>query len=268
LEFGGTLNFNRPSNNVDVEVHGGSVSGSLAAIRVTLAGSIPTVRMHSVTMTGTEFSGVPNLAPGGSVVSLRNDDTDGNHKGWKYGGIDSNYSLELDTSIFGTASPSLRLRPGHATNRLESATFEASCANGNTLTVSVKVRQSVSGDGTAHSGYTTRPRLMVRRNYMAGITSDTVLDTATASADGAWETLTGTTAAVGDDCVLEFFVDCEGTAGWVNVDDFECVAEDPNGMKFWSALHGGPWAAGRPAGGGGGSSTFNSMKPRALGAHR
>ena len=45
---------------------------------------------------------------------------------------------------------------------------------------------------------------------------DTVLDTATVASDGAFETLTGVTAALTDAAVLTFVVDCDGTAGWVN----------------------------------------------------
>ena len=45
-----------------------------------------------------------------------------------------------------------------------------------------------------------------------------VRDTAMAASDGAFETLTGTTAAVTDDCVLMFIVDSGGMAGCVNVD--------------------------------------------------
>lgn len=43
---------------------------------------------------------------------------------------------------------------------------------------------------------------------------------ATASSDEAWEGLTGTTAAATDDGVMEFVVDCDGTAGNLFVDSF------------------------------------------------
>lgn len=54
----------------------------------------------------------------------------------------------------------------------------------------------------------------------AGITADTVLATATVSSVGAFETISGTTATVSDNCILEFAVDCDGTTGWINVDTF------------------------------------------------
>lgn len=135
-----------------------------------------------------------------------------NHRTWL-----GNGTWSYDTSI-ADATPSLRMTPLSASIKLQSPGFLASVANGQTKTASVKVRKSVSGDGAAYNG--NQPRLMVRRNYGAGITADTVLDTATAAAEGAFETLSGVTAAVSADCALEFYVDCDGTAGWVNVDTF------------------------------------------------
>lgn len=133
-----------------------------------------------------------------------------NHKTWL-----GNGTWSYDTAI-SEVSPSLRLTPLSATTKLQSSGFFKKVPNGEDVTFSIKVRKSVSGDGAAYNG--SQPRLIVRRNYGAGITADTILDTATAAADGAFETLSGTTAAVTANCALEFFVDCDGTAGWVNVD--------------------------------------------------
>ena len=74
------------------------------------------------------------------------------------------------------------------------------------------------GDGTDYNG--NFAKLYVKANYNLGITSDTLLDTATALSTGAWEALTGATAAVTDDGVLEFYVVLDGTTGWLNIDDF------------------------------------------------
>jgi hypothetical protein len=59
----------------------------------------------------------------------------------------------------------------------------------------------------------------MKRQDIMGYTSDTVLDTMT-SAAGSWEQLSATTAAASQDGVFEVYVDCDGTAGWVNVDDW------------------------------------------------
>ncbi len=138
--------------------------------------------------------------------------TSGDHRSYfRYGNITS------DAAIFNVAAPSERLTPNSASFKLESSPRQKVVDNGDTCTITVQVRKSASGDGAAYTG--AQPRLIVRRNYEAGITVDTVLDTAAAST-GTWEALTGTTAAVTDDTVLEFFVDCDGTAGWINVDDW------------------------------------------------
>jgi hypothetical protein len=89
--------------------------------------------------------------------------------------------------------------------------------DGGTITINAYVRKSATGDGAAYNG--NQPRLIVRANPVAGITTDTVLDTMTVGT-GTWEQLTGTTAAVDADGALEFYVDCDGTAGWINVDDW------------------------------------------------
>ena len=73
------------------------------------------------------------------------------------------------------------------------------------------------GDGAAYNG--NQPRLIVRRNDAIGITSDTVLATYSAGT-GSWNQLSGTTAAFSDDGVAEVIVDCDGTAGWTNIDDW------------------------------------------------
>jgi hypothetical protein len=48
---------------------------------------------------------------------------------------------------------------------------------------------------------------------------DQVLDTMSAGAD-TWEQLTGTTPVASETGVFEVFVDCDGTAGSVYVDDW------------------------------------------------
>lgn len=161
----------------------------------------------------TELANFSNALKYFFVKSTKHDQTAGSHKSWfKYGIITS------DTSISNTASPSERLTPNNASNKLESGSKKVAVASGNTVTVSVYMRESVVGDGTDYNG--NRPRLILKRNDAAGITADTVIDTGTVAAEGAFEQLTGTTASVTDDAVLEFVVDCDGTTGWVNVDDW------------------------------------------------
>lgn len=168
-----------------------------------------------------------SLMPNYSYIrSQKHDQTAGNHKTFlKYG------TLTIDTTIF-DSSPSERLTPNTAGNKLQSSSFFAAVDSGGTATVSVKVRESVSGDGTAYNG--NRIRLIVRQNVAAGISADTVLATATSASNGAFETISGTTASVTDDAVLEFFVDCDGTTGWTNVDTWSApAAKSTLGEKYW-----------------------------------
>jgi hypothetical protein len=138
-----------------------------------------------------------------------------------------------DTTTLSSVSLSERMTPSSATVKMTSSCKKVAVANGQTVTVEVKVRKSVVGDGTAYNG--AQPRLMLRRNDVLGITSDTVIDTATASADGAYETLTGTTAAASQDGVFEFYVDCDGTTGWVNLYDWSTNRNnDPRTTGYWS----------------------------------
>jgi len=122
-----------------------------------------------------------------------------------------------ETTTIHTGSQSMKLTPSSASIKLETygknGGFKVAVANGATVTPSVYVYEDASYNGA-------RARLIVLQNDALGITADTVLDTATAASDGAWEQLTGTTAAVTDDGVLEFIVDCDGTAGNLFVDSF------------------------------------------------
>ena len=144
-------------------------------------------------------------------------------------------TLVLDTTIFDGASPSLRMTPTQASVKLESMqagqlAYTAAVASGNTVPVSVRVRKSVVGDGTAYNG--NQPRLMVRANLAAGYTTNTVLATASGAA-GSWETLSATTGVISADTVLEFFVDCDGTTGWVNIDTIETENTSTSGTGIY-----------------------------------
>lgn len=53
--------------------------------------------------------------------------------------------------------------------------------------------------------------------------------------NGTWETLTYTTPAVTNNTVLEFYVDCDGTTGWVNIDDWSTpTSNDSRGTDYWA----------------------------------
>lgn len=139
--------------------------------------------------------------------------TAGSHRVYKkYGNV------FLDTTINDNSPSSQRLTPSSASYKLQSSTFQVAVANGTTTTFSVRVRKSVVGDGTAYNG--NQPRLILKSNPGAGSTYNSDITCATASAAaGSWETLSYTLpVAVTDNVAMEFYVDCDGTTGWVNID--------------------------------------------------
>ena len=129
-----------------------------------------------------------------------------------------------DTNIFNTASPSVRLVPVSASLKLGSSVRNVQCDSGVAPVVSVYVRKSAVGDASYQSitpaNYNgNQPRLMVKRAIALGLTVDTVVDTMTAAV-GTWEQLSGTLPTPTDDGAFEVYVDCDGTAGWINIDDW------------------------------------------------
>lgn len=165
----------------------------------------------------TFLTGQTNMTKGSYLVSQRHNQTDGEHVTYKRYG-----TLSTDSSIFSNAAPSLRITPNNNSNKVNSmgtkGGFFFHANSGQTVTASVKVRLSEVGDGEAYNG--NFPRLRCKKNVNVGINSDTTIDTATVASEGAFELLTGSTSAVTGDCTLEFYVDCDGDEGWINVDDF------------------------------------------------
>jgi len=132
------------------------------------------------------------------------------------------------------ASPSIKLTPASATIKLSTdammlgSGFYVPVDNGSTPTVSVKIQKDGSYNGNA-------PRLMLRANYAIGITADTVIGTFSGGA-GSFQTVSGTTAAATDAGVMEFYVDCDGTAGNIFVDTFTVTgagASAVSGLNYW-----------------------------------
>jgi len=148
-----------------------------------------------------------------AIRSYKHDNTAGSHKTWKrYGTVD------MDSTYYNTAAPSEKLTPNNASYKLESGIKKVAVASGATATINVYVRKSSAAAGGAdYNG--NQPRLIVKQNRSLGISADTVLDTMTAGLNS-WEQLSGTTAAASEDGVLEIVVDCDGTTGFVNADDW------------------------------------------------
>jgi hypothetical protein len=206
-----------------------------------------------------EFVQTAALSQNAFIASSKHDQTAGNYKTWAREGI-----LTLDTTAnMYDVTPSLRMTPSIATYPLKSyvggseglysiGKFTVAVGSTQAVDVSVKVRESVAGDGTDYNGQ--RAKLYVENNTIAGITSDTVLATATAASEGAFETLSGTTPVTSGDSVLSFYVavgSTNYTQGWVNVDTFTATVTDSKGFKYFK--DGMPYVVGDNSTGGGSS---------------
>lgn len=164
----------------------------------------------------TEVATPSNMRGGGFISSQKHDQTAGNHMFWLVGG-----KGQTDTTFYNTASPSIRLTPTSASVKMESAPrdrgMQVAVANGATAGVSVYIRKSAAGDGAAYNG--NQPRLIQRANPALGQNSDVVLATYS-SGTGSWNQISGTTSTATDDGCWEIIVDADGTAGFINIDDF------------------------------------------------
>lgn len=177
----------------------------------------------------------PTFISGPSKIKFqRLNGTSGNNRTYVQNG-----TLINDTTIYDVGPSSLRMSPNFmgviATNltnfKMISTIFPMSISSGNTATVSIRVRKSVIGDGTAYNG--NQPRLILKSNPSAGSTYNNDIVCATASAaPGIWETLSYTLpSAVIDNVGMEFYIDCDGTTGWINIDTF--VSSNNNSMSYY-----------------------------------
>jgi hypothetical protein len=162
------------------------------------------------------YTTIAVMSPNAYIGFEKYNQTSGDHRtlmlyGW----------LQTDSTIYNVASPSMRMTPNSASNKLQSAPrykgLLVPVLSGNTVAISVYVRTSVAGDGAAYNG--NPPRLIQRANPSLGQNSDVVLATFSGSA-GTWTQLTATTSVATDNGCWEFIIDCDGTTGWVNVDDW------------------------------------------------
>ena len=166
---------------------------------------------------GTPIANLTNLRAGSYIAEQKYGQVAGNNR-TRFAYDDSIIGTqERDAVVFDT-TPSIKLTPSTASLKLESTRFRAAVANGQALTISAKVRTSLIGAGDSATYNGNFPRLILVENSAIGVSSDTVIDTATVAASGAFETLSGTTATATDNGVMEFFVDCDGTTGFINID--------------------------------------------------
>lgn len=160
---------------------------------------------------GTETDQASTIQLPGNILFLRHEGVAGTYRR-QYPAIGT---VARETTVVRTVGrASQKLTPSGATSfyRLHSEPYRVPVRSGEAITHGVWVRKDPSYTGSA-------PRLVLRSNAALGIDADVVLDTHTAAAD-TWERLTGTTTPVAeDDGVVEFVVECDGSAGNVYVAD-------------------------------------------------
>lgn len=128
------------------------------------------VYFYNCTFSGTEAL----LAPGGNptnnnygYISYNHNGVTGSHKLWANNGIQS-----TDNTVYSSGDKSLRITPSSTTVKNYSPNVRVPVKAGDTCTVSVKVRESTSLDGTIYNG--TTPRLMYVYNPVSGNLTETV----------------------------------------------------------------------------------------------
>jgi hypothetical protein len=162
------------------------------------------------------------------VYSARDGQIDGTHIIYRFNG-----TIRSDLTIFRTFPSSLRLSPLSSVYKIETTPVYVPVEDGKTITVGVWVRRSVAGDGADYNG--NLPRLICKVNSATwtGIT-DVILATASDASSGAFEYISGTTPVAIDNSAFEIVVDCDGTAGWVNIDDMYISKQNATkGFKYW-----------------------------------
>lgn len=171
--------------------------------------------------------------------------------------------INNDTTLFSTGTQSARITPNSATVKCGSAlVWRVRVTDGGTISPTVTWRKSDTGAGDSASYNGNHPRLILRRNDAVGIAADTVLATGTSSANGAWETIGGTSGTFTDDGEVLLYVDCDGTTGWLNIDAINSGSEE-NDMTFWT--DGLPVQYLSGGGGGGSAARYNPFHCVAIG---
>jgi len=187
-------------STADVNV-GSTFFGELVIVNGTLGSS-------------TKVASQTKLSPFGRVSVQRSGGVAANNFSYlQYGRIDA------DSTIYDTAPMSIRLTPSSATYEQRTSLARINLINGQSATIKVKLRKSVSEDGAAYNG-SVQPKIYMRANSSAGSSFDGEITAITAdnSCNGAWVQYTYTTPTASDNTAVEFFLGAIGTAGWVNAD--------------------------------------------------
>lgn len=155
-------------------------------------------------------------------LSKRHNGVAGDNRFWFRNGS----GLSDSTAAHVRSGVSMKLIPSSAGEKIyppPNFGFLVAVPSGASRAVSVWVRKSdATGGDVAYNG--NQPRLILLADVSLGLNTDTILATATAS-NGTWEKLTGTISGTTASGVCRLWVDCDGTAGFINVDEFSAQSD-------------------------------------------
>ena len=169
-------------------------------------------KLQNCVINGTsgEYSNATYLMPYSYLAFQRKGDVDDTHER-TYFNIGK---ISYQTVVYHTTSPSMKMEPISASVKLQSGVRYVPVADGVAAkTVHVWMRKNSAYNGNA-------PRIMLKRADNLGVTADTVVATATLTNNDTWYDISGALPVATDDGVYEVYVDCDGTAGILYLDDW------------------------------------------------
>jgi hypothetical protein len=171
---------------------------------------------NNCVFSGTEAStpGIPiDYFPG--YVSLNHNGVTGSIRTFKSSAI-----LNKDTTILYNNNSTIRITPQSSTFNAISDVVKVPVKSNETVTISVTVRKSTTPD-TSYNG--TQPQLVYLYNPASGNNSSigNIVVATCSSSNGIWETLTYTTPLISTETVLDFYILCNGTTGFINIADWK-----------------------------------------------
>jgi len=190
-----------------------------APATLTYRGGIRSLFENCILNSATKFASLTNLNDSSFIKLQRYQQTANNHYIYTAIGNVSQY----DGVIYKTGSASTRLIPLTTVVKHKSPTKIIPISSGSTATVSVWVRKSSVSDASGANYNGAQPRLVLGYspsvfNYTGQ--TDQVLATMSVGL-GTWEQLTATIPYTAiSNGGFEIYVDCDGTTGWINVDDW------------------------------------------------
>ena len=173
---------------------------------------------------------IPNRLSSQGVSSTNHNGVANSTFNWQQFG-----TITTDSTKYYSSTYSMRMTPTSSLWKMFSYPVKLAINANDTINISVMIRKSLgTGGETLYNG--SQPRLMLAFTPLLGYTNHVVLDTANDTVDANnWEMLSAsfTPTVTG---VYEFFVDCDGTAGWVNVDNwYTDYIKDTTKMDYWFA---------------------------------